>query len=159
MDTQALINLLKKSNFYAKCPCGEEFKMSDALLFDGTKPFPEKAKHVQEMLNSDLKEREEQLKKRMKLATEKVTKTTTAVNLGKELEKILPTLNDFKWMLEDCRFLADPIDFVVFNGLSMNKINSLSFVEVKSGEARLNKHQKCIKDAVEDGKVSYEVYK
>ena len=39
------------------------------------------------------------------------------------------------------------------------KEDVLHFVEVKSGKARLNKHQKSIKDAIEDHKVSYKVFK
>jgi len=157
MDTEGLIRQLKSSNF-AKCSCGEEFKLSDALLFDGMKPFPNEAKEVQEMLLRDLKDREANLKKRKKLVNEKAQITTAAVNIGKELEKVLPTLKDFKWRLNDSRFLNDPIDFVIFNGLSINKIDSISFVEVKSGGARLNSHQKAVKDAVEDKRIIYEVY-
>jgi len=40
MNTVELIKKLKQSNLWAECPCGEEFKLSDAILFDGTKPFP-----------------------------------------------------------------------------------------------------------------------
>ncbi|PIU62480.1 hypothetical protein COS83_02385 [archaeon CG07_land_8_20_14_0_80_38_8] len=158
MDTEGLIRQLKSSNLFAKCSCGEEFKLSDALLFDGMKPFPNEAKEVQEMLLRDLKDREANLKKRKKLVNEKAQITTAAVNIGKELEKVLPTLKDFKWRLNDSRFLNDPIDFVIFNGLSINKIDSISFVEVKSGGARLNSHQKAVKDAVEDKRIIYEVY-
>ena len=59
---------------------------------------------------------------------------------------------DFKWELPDSRFLGDPIDLITFNGLSMNKIKSINFIEVKSGQARLNAHQKSIKEAIEDKK-------
>jgi predicted Holliday junction resolvase-like endonuclease len=67
-------------------------------------------------------------------------------------------MKDFKWTVPDCKFIGDPIDLIIFNGLSIQKINSISFVEVKSGKTvRLNEHQKSIKDAVEDKKVSYKV--
>ncbi len=70
-----------------------------------------------------------------------------------------PTHNeDFKWQLPDCRFLGDPIDLLTFNGLYLNKIDSISFIEVKSGKARLNKHQKLVKEAVEDNRVKYRVF-
>jgi hypothetical protein len=52
-----------------KCPCGGEFKLSESILFDGTKPFPEETLEVQKNLEESLKTREETLKKRMKLAT------------------------------------------------------------------------------------------
>ena len=93
------------------------------------------------------------------MATEKALITTKAVNIGKNLEKILPTLKDFTWELSDCRFIGDPLDMITFNGLSSNKIDSISFIEVKSGAARLNSHQKMIRDAINDKKVSYKEFK
>jgi predicted Holliday junction resolvase-like endonuclease len=158
MNTEKIIKQLQESNLYAECPCGEEFKLSHAILFNGTKSFPEAAIAIQKQLITQLKEREDELKKMKKLATKKVQITTRSVNVGKNLEKILPTMDDFKWQLTDSRFLGDPIDLIIFNGLSSGKIRSINFVEVKSGNARLNKHQKCIKDAVEDKKVSYKVF-
>ena len=55
-------------------------------------------------------------------------------------------------------FLGDPIDLLTFNGLSENNIDSISFIEVKSGKARLNDHQKLVKEAVEDNRVTYKVF-
>jgi predicted Holliday junction resolvase-like endonuclease len=156
---EKLIKELKESSIYAECPCGGEFKLSEAILFDGTKPFPKEALELQAELKLRLKEREEDLKKRRKLATEKAEITAKSVNIGKNLEKVLPTMKDFKWKLADCRVLGDPIDLLTFNGFSEGVVNSLSFIEVKSGGARLNKHQKAIRDAIEDKKVSYKVLK
>jgi len=159
MEIGQLIKKLKESNLYAECPCGEEFKLSDAVLFDGTKTFPEEAFEIQSQLDGNLEKRNTDLKKRKKLATEKAEITTKAVNIGKNLERALPTIKDFKWIVPDSKFLGDPIDLLVFNGLSMGKVDSMSFVEVKSGNAKLNNHQKSIRDAIEDHKVSYQVFK
>ena len=158
MRTDEIIEKLKNSDLYAECPCGGEFKLSDVILFDGTKPFPPEVKEVQERYEGELKQREKDLEKSKKLATERATITTTAVNIGKSLEKILPTMNDFKWNIPDCRFLGDPIDLLTFNGCCQNKIESISFIEIKSGKARLNKNQKHVRDAVQDKKVLYEVF-
>ena len=159
MNTEELIKKLKSSNLYAECPCGEEFKLSDALLFDGTKPFPAEALKVQELLKEEFKKREENLVKQKKLTTEKAKITAESVNIGKKVEVLLPTFKEFKWVLPDCRFLGEPLDLITFNGLSISKVNSISFIEVKSGGARLNDHQKAIKAAVEDKNVSYQVFK
>ncbi|WNZ28479.1 MAG: hypothetical protein IAX21_07365 [Candidatus Bathyarchaeota archaeon] len=159
MDIERLIRKLRSSDLYAECQCGGEFKLSESILFDGTKPFPEEALEAQMNLEDSLKTREELLKKRMKLATQTAQVTTKAVNIGKNLEKVLPTMKDFKWPTPDSKFLGDPIDLIIFNGLSENRVQSINFVEVKSGKARLNKHQKSIKDAIEDHKVSYKVFK
>lgn len=159
MKTEGIIQQLKQSNLWAESPCGCEFKLSEAILFDGSKPFPKEALESQKAFLNELKEREEELTKQRKLVTEKALITTKAVNIGRSLEKILPTLKDFTWDLSDCRFIGDPIDLITFNGLSINKIGSISFIEVKSGGARLNAHQKMIKDAIEDKKISYKEFK
>ena len=106
-------------------------------------------------LLDSLKARVEELKKRKKLATERAENTAKAVNIGKMLEVILPTVKDFAWDLPDCRFLGDPIDLITFNGCCKGNVCSVNFIEIKSGQARLNKHQKAVKDAVEDKRVSY----
>jgi len=158
MNTESIIKNLKNSGLYAECPCGGEFRISDVLLFDGTKPFPPEALNSQKEYEDSLKQREVDLKKKKKLATEKATITTAAVNIGKSLEKILPTMDDFKWELPDCRFLGDPIDLITFNGLCRNKIESISFIEVKSGRATLKDRQKWVRDAIQDNRISYKVF-
>jgi predicted Holliday junction resolvase-like endonuclease len=158
MDTQQIIDDLQNSDLYAECPCGVEFKLSDLIMFDGTKPFPPEVLELQEQYDEELLKRAAKLEKAKKLATEKATITTKSVNIGRIVEKILPLLEDFKLSLPDCRFLGDPIDLLTFNGLSENKIESISFIEVKSGKARLNAHQKMVKEAVEDHRVKYKVF-
>ena len=37
-----------------------------------------------------------------------------------------------------------------------SKVDSLTFLEIKSGNARLNKPQRLIRDAIKDERVSYE---
>ncbi|MBW2965660.1 hypothetical protein KY342_00990, partial [Candidatus Woesearchaeota archaeon] len=64
--TEQLIKKLKESKLYAECPCGGEFKLSEAVLFDGTKPFPKEALEVQTQLKQELKDRTEKLKKKKK---------------------------------------------------------------------------------------------
>ena len=159
METEEIIQALKSSNLWAESPCGHEFQLSKAILFDGTKPFPKEAIESQNVLKDALKDREADLVKQKKLATSKAQKTAKAVNIGKSLEKIVPTLKNFRWQLPDCRFLGDPFDLITFNGFSKNNINSISFIEVKSGGAKLNAHQKSVKDAIEDKKVSYQEFK
>ena len=156
MNTEELIRKLQGSNLFAECPsCGGEFKLSESLLFDGAKPFPGEAAEKQKEMMEGLRQRLGEFKNRKLRATLRAEATTRAVNVGHNLEKVLPTMKGFKWELPDSRFLGDPIDLIVFNGLSANKVNSISFIEVKSGNARLNDHQKSIRDAVQEGKVKY----
>ena len=134
MEIQKLIEKLRASGLYEESPCGCEFKLSDAMLFDGTKPFPSEALGTQGEFEGRLKKREDDLKKSAKQATEKARVTARTVTIGKNLEKIIPTMKDFKWALEDTRFLADPIDLITFDGLSQGRIDSISFIEVTGGK-------------------------
>ena len=160
MKVQKLIEDLRVSRLYAGCPqCGGEFNLSKATLFDGLGKFPEDAQSRVLELEQGLKELDEEIKKKRKRATEGAERTATAVGAGKILEKVLPELKNFDFSLPDCRFLAEPIDMVVFNGCTNNKVRSVSFVEVKSGGARLNPHQKAVRDTIEDKKVRYKEVK
>lgn len=158
MELDQLIESLKASNLYAECSCGEEFELCDAVLFDGTKPFPVEALGVFIDLNTLLDIRNEELTKKMKFAAEAAETTTKTIGMGKNLAHVLPTINDSKWVIPDSKFLGDPIDLLVFNGLSIGNVNSLSFVEIKTGNAELNDYQKSIQEAIENHKVSYEVF-
>ena len=155
-----IIESLKVSELYGGCSrCSEEFKLSKAILFDGLGKFPVEALQKKQEMEEALINWAKELDIKKKRATEGAQKTATAVGLGKNLEKVLPTLKDFNLLLSDCRFLGDPIDLLVLNGITVNKVNSIVFMEVKSGEARLNAHQKAIKQAIEDKDISFKVFK
>jgi len=51
--------------------------------------------------------------------------------------------------------LFDPIDLIVFRGLTNKKVKHITFLDIKTGESGLNKHQKMIRDAVYDKKVEF----
>lgn len=159
MEIGEIIQGLKNSDLIAESPCGCEFELSEAILFDGTKPFPKEALETKQSYLEELKGRGDELVKQKKLATEKALITARSVNIGRSLEKILPTLKAFPWDLVDSRFIGDPIDIITFNGFALNKIDSLSFIEVKTGAAKLNSHQKMIKEAIEQKRVSYMEFK
>ena len=152
----AFITNLQKSKLYAECPhCNEEFSLSKALLFDGRGKFPDKAQQIRLEWEQEIKERIADLAKRYQQAKTKSEKTAVAVGIGKIIEKILPAIKNFNMIHADCRFLAEPIDMIVFDGLSNNKINHISFMDVKTGKAHLNTHQKRIRDAISDHNVEW----
>lgn len=68
---------------------------------------------------------------------------------GKVTETFAPFLEGFPFKASECKFLGDPIDFVVFQGLDERDVKGIHFVDVKSGGAKLSKHQKQIKDLVD----------
>jgi predicted Holliday junction resolvase-like endonuclease len=45
---------------------------------------------------------------------------------------------------------------IVFNGAAANNVDHITFMEIKSEKARLNKHQRMIRDAIKDNNVKVE---
>jgi predicted Holliday junction resolvase-like endonuclease len=80
-----------------------------------------------------------------------------AALLGSLMEQVGPLLPGFNYDLNDLRALWDPIDFVAFKGIGVNrKVDSITFIDIKTGESRLKPVQKTIKEAVEAGNVHFE---
>jgi len=75
------------------------------------------------------------------------------------MEKVLPYYKDFTIPLADCRFLAEPIDAIIFDGASKQNIKKITFLEIKTGNASLVSHQKMIKKAIENKNVRSEIIK
>ncbi len=79
--------------------------------------------------------------------------------LGKLFERLGPFLQRFGHDPRDVRPIMDPIDYVVFDGLTLNRrVDRITFVEVKSGTARESRTQKSIADAVREGRLATEVW-
>jgi predicted Holliday junction resolvase-like endonuclease len=68
---------------------------------------------------------------------------------GRVTETFAPFLEGFPFKASECKFLGDPIDYVVFRGLDERDIKGVHFVEVKEGSSKLSKHQKQIKDLID----------
>ena len=129
---------------------------SDFILYDGTKDPPDVAKEIQELYEIQYKKNVEELKTRKISASEGAEKKSLEVGFGKTIEKMVHLLKDFNFPVEDCSFLAEPLDVIVFNGIAENNVNHITFMEIKTGKATLNKHQRMIRDAVYDHKVKVE---
>lgn len=76
---------------------------------------------------------------------------------GQAAEQIAPMLPEFAFLPSDARFLGHPVDYVVFDGLSEGDDVEIVLVEVKSGNARMNDNERRIRDAVDAGRVRFEV--
>ncbi|HET7045816.1 MAG TPA: Holliday junction resolvase-like protein [Gaiellaceae bacterium] len=79
---------------------------------------------------------------------------------GKVQEHLLPFFPELleRFNPRDARFLGSPIDFVVFDGLDEgNECRGVVLVEVKTGRSSLSKRERHVRDAVEAGRISYEL--
>jgi predicted Holliday junction resolvase-like endonuclease len=158
MSTASLIKNLKTSRLTAKCPkCDGDFKLADSLLFDGTKMFPNEAEEIKQKLVEAFKQREGELKKRKVSVDTGAEQKAIDVGFGKIIEKFIPAYKDLNLQFVECRPLFDPIDLIVFDGLLNRKVDFVHFTEIKSGNSRLNTHQKLVRDAVLDQRVNVEL--
>ena len=156
--TSSLISELQQSDLFAQCPhCHEEFKPGESMMFDGYEPFPPEAEAVRLEWERQLESKTEQLREQQVRADEGAEKRAIEIGIGTIIEKVLPAYKNFNLPPSDCRFLAEPIDMIVFNGASDLNVDHITFMEVKTGKANLNKHQRQIRDAVKDNQVKFEV--
>jgi predicted Holliday junction resolvase-like endonuclease len=98
----------------------------------------------------NIKELEEKFfdetEKRKKIVSQK---KSGEVRLGHIAETLAPFLDQFEFDPEQCSFLGKPIDYISFGD------NEITFIEVKSGNAKLNQRQRQIKDLVDKKMISW----
>lgn len=159
-DAKDLIKTLESDGFYALCPCCDEpISLKDAGLFYLDEFTPD-AKEMYEQSKQDLKNRERELKEQRKNISQRSQVGAKAVNVGFILERLAPTMSGFRFDRNDCRSLFDPIDYVIFEGLSKkNEVSKILFTDIKTGAARLSGKQKEIKTLVEKKKITWDTYK
>lgn len=156
---QEIIQALKAGNFYAECPhTGDDISLKKVALFDNDNFSEEALKIYQQQLN-DIRATKERLKKLREIGTTKSEVGAQSVNIGFILERLAPTMGSFRFNHNDCRSLFDPIDYIIFEGLSKNgAVSKVFFIDIKTGNARLNKRQKEIRTVIENKKVSFKKY-
>ncbi len=78
---------------------------------------------------------------------------------GKYLEKFVPFLDRFGYDPHDVRWLGDPVDLVIFDGLAKGETKKVVFCEIKSGKSPVNSRQRTIKHVIENGAVEFEEFR
>ncbi len=159
-EAKEIIRTLEENNFFVECPCcGEPVLLKNAGLFYLDDFSPEAEKLYQEKVG-ECKVREKEIREERKAISRRSETATTTINIGFILERIAPTMSDFRFDRNDCRSLFDPIDYIIFEGLSKkHSVSKILFAEIKTGKARLNDHQKEIRALVERKQVTWDTYK
>jgi predicted Holliday junction resolvase-like endonuclease len=81
--------------------------------------------------------------------------------VAKIAEHMAPLLRGFKYNPKDARHIGELVDYIVYDGLEDGEIRNVVFLEVKTkrGAARVtNPREKLLMDAINAGRVSYEVF-
>jgi predicted Holliday junction resolvase-like endonuclease len=158
-EVATTIRALETKGFYAECPCcGEPILLKEAGLFY-LGEFTQEAEELYKRRLAQIKEHEDELQKKRKRIDQTSQVGAKAVNIGFVLERIAPALKDFRFERNDCRSLFDPIDYVIFEGLSKKfAVDRIVFVDIKTGGARLKPTQREIRSLVERKRVVWDVY-
>lgn len=159
-DARKLIAELVRERVSAECPCcGERVALKDAGLFYLDEFTPE-AEKLFKQRQAEIRERAVELKAR-EASIGKVSKAVAkSTNIGLILERLAPALKAFRFLRNDCRSLFDPLDYVIFEGLSVKRLVSrILFIDIKTGAARLKARQKEIKSVVDSKRLSWHIYK
>lgn len=91
-------------------------------------------------------------------------KQSKSVTRGQLSEQLLPLLPDFKYNPSDCKFVGQPIDYIIYSGMSNARDSgegeiTVIFAEIKQGKSSRTKIQNRIKKAIEAGRVKFETIK
>lgn len=158
-SAEELIGMLESGSFSAVCPCcGDAMRLRDAGMFFEDH-FTEDAEQLYQQMIEEQKKRLRELKARRQSAQTTSETGAKSVNIGKVLERLAPAFEDFSFERNDCRSLFDPIDYVIFEGLSRKgTVERIIFSDVKTGSARLKSHQREIRDLVENKKLDWDTY-
>jgi len=119
-------------------------------------------------LEEDTKKRWEQQFKAWCITKEKTIRQDTIARSrniirGQATEHLAPIMMK-DYSLKDFRFIGNPIDFIIYNGLGnltdgkTNEIESIVFLDIKTGNSKLNKVQRRIRDCIKNGNVEFLIY-
>lgn len=154
-----IIRTLEDGGFYAECTCCEEpvlLRDCDLFYLDD---FSERGQEIFESYREEVEERRIELRKRRKHIFDSSEIQACATNIGFILERLAPSMSTFRFECGDCRSLFDPIDYVIFEGLSQKGLVSrIIFADIKTGNAVLSPKQREIRSLVNSKKVEFDTY-
>lgn len=76
---------------------------------------------------------------------------------GKGVEQLVPYLPGFLYEPSDARFLGSPVDLMIFKGNTVGEPQEVVFIEVKTGTSSLSKKERQWRDAIQQGRVRWEL--
>lgn len=121
--------------------------------------------------NATLEKRCTELESTMESAVKEAAKEARADSIkrqrsilkGQATEHLAPYINS-DYNPKDYKFIGDPIDYIIYDGLSEIKtkedsLNRIIFMDIKTGKSQLNRTQRAVKKCIEEGKIEFEIYR
>lgn len=115
-------------------------------------------------LKNNFEDQIKMLKIKAEEEKKKALNTQRSVVRGAISEELAPLLPNFPYNGSDCKFLGQPFDYLVLDGMSKFRDTGegeikLVLLEIKTGNSRLTKVEKAIKEAVEKGNIEFKTIK
>ncbi len=85
----------------------------------------------------------------------KALNSSRAVLKGQINEQLCPFLPGFEYKPSDFKFLGQPIDGIVFEGMTDGEVTNVILVDIKTGAANLTKVQRQVRDCLKEGKFEF----
>lgn len=99
------------------------------------------------------------VKKLIRQSAQDAVQRSRSTFLGKLFERLGPFLQRFEHDPRDIRPILDPIDYICFDGLTVERrVRRITFVEVKAGTSAISPTQRSILEAVKDGRIGTEIW-
>lgn len=155
---RTLEDLKRSKGLRICCPhCDDSFPVAQAQLFDATRRLPGfAAEHLAGERAALSDERRDLREERKALEHRSFTGAATS-GVGQLLEMVTASLPGLPVKAADCRALLKPIDYIAFEGASRGAVESIRFIEVKTGDQRLSPVQRSIRAAIEADRVKLRV--
>lgn len=159
-SSKSLIAELQRNHrFMGTCRGGaERFRLADATLFGVGDEPPEAVLAVISAVRQSVRHRCREPAGSCERMTQRAQATAQAVNLVKDRRRdctFIPELRICRG--GDYRALFEPIDYLVFSGLTQGRqIEAIHFVDVKSGAARLTSTELDPQKAVKNGNLEFD---
>ena len=140
---------------YGFCPCcGALFRLSEATLF--TKAPPPRTEfekldaafHRLERREERFGEREDDVRERARQRGRRAA--------NRRLQRIAPLLGDQPLADKDVKVLFDPVDYLVFRGLSKERCEALVFVDHPADSKRRERLQSSLQHAIKAGNLDWQ---
>src|SRR3989338_1058272 len=104
--------------------------------------------------------KEQEWKEKLEKLRSEIADKQRAGIKGKITEMFAPYLEGFPFKASECKFIGDPIDYVVFEGLDNRDITGIHFLDVKADSSELKKHQRQIKELIEQkGNIGFKTFR
>lgn len=104
--------------------------------------------------------------KKIKTERNDAVKRSRAVIGGQVTEQLAPLFPDFPARYDEVKFIGKPVDFIAFKGLEEScdngekcHVDEVLFIEVKTGNSALSTRERAIKQAVDEGRVRYVLWR